>query len=189
MRRERALSTALIGAEFSRNRADGSSPRHTSPLVASFRTRISCDEGGLDVIEAWFRAQDSNLRFWGQSPASCLLDDPGSMVGPEGFEPSRSRVRAECASSCTTDPLVGREGLEPSSLGLKARCPPIERTSLSDAWRCFVSIVVFLPERTEGRPERPRGGLRGSVENAQECLRIAILPEMLSRFDLRAHVS
>ncbi len=25
----------------------------------------------------WFRAQDSNLRFWIQRPASCRLDDPG----------------------------------------------------------------------------------------------------------------
>jgi hypothetical protein len=96
------------------------------------------------MIEAWFRAQDSNLRFWVQSPASCLLDDPGSVVGPEGFEPSRSRVRAECASSCATDPLVGREGLEPSSLGLKARCSPVERASLSDAWRCFFSSSCSL---------------------------------------------
>jgi hypothetical protein len=26
---------------------------------------------------AWFRAQESNLRFWFQRPASCQLDDPG----------------------------------------------------------------------------------------------------------------
>jgi hypothetical protein len=26
---------------------------------------------------AWFRAQESNLRFWIQRPASCQLDDPG----------------------------------------------------------------------------------------------------------------
>lgn len=26
---------------------------------------------------AWFRAQESNLRFWVQRPASCQLDDPG----------------------------------------------------------------------------------------------------------------
>src|SRR5262245_22639955 len=97
------------------------------------------------MIEAWFRAQDSNLRFWVQSPASCLLDDPGSVVGPEGFEPSRSRVRAECASSCATDPLVGREGLEPSSLGLKARCPSVERASLSDGrWHVVSSSYSLL---------------------------------------------
>ena len=27
--------------------------------------------------EAWFRAQESNLCFWIQRPASCQLDDPG----------------------------------------------------------------------------------------------------------------
>jgi hypothetical protein len=29
---------------------------------------------------AWFRAQESNLRFWIQRPASCQLDDPGVTV-------------------------------------------------------------------------------------------------------------
>jgi hypothetical protein len=49
-------------------------------------------------------------------------------------------------------------------------------------------MVVFPPECTEGRLGRLRGGLRGGVENAQECLRIAIRPETLSRFDLWALV-
>lgn len=97
------------------------------------------------MIEAWFRAQDSNLRLWGQSPASCLLDDPGSVVGPEGFGPSPSWARAECASSCAIDPLMGRQGLEPSSLGTKARRPPVERASPSDGmWRVVSSSCSIL---------------------------------------------
>ena len=31
----------------------------------------------VDPCVAWFRAQESNLRFWIQRPASCQLDDPG----------------------------------------------------------------------------------------------------------------
>ena len=67
---------------------------------------------------AWFRAQESNLRFWIQRPVSCQLDDPGergrrgthvacdrderprsqgAAVGPEGIEPSPPRLRVECA--------------------------------------------------------------------------------------------
>lgn len=31
-----------------------------------------------EALPTWFRAQESNLRFWIQRPASCQLDDPGS---------------------------------------------------------------------------------------------------------------
>lgn len=49
------------------------------------------------MIEVWFRAQDSNLRSWVQSPVSCLLDDPGSVGGSGGIRTlavsGKSRVR------------------------------------------------------------------------------------------------
>ena len=55
-------------------------------------------------------------------------------VGPEGLEPSPTRLRGGSAHHYATDPsasfdAVGREGLEPSPLGLKARCSSIELAS------------------------------------------------------------
>ncbi len=94
------LTSQLIGAEFSMNRAPC---RRTSPFVAFLPNADLLRRGvGFD-FEAWFRAQDSNLRFWVQRPVSCRLDDPGmscdlrAAVGPEGFEPSPHRLRAEYA--------------------------------------------------------------------------------------------
>ena len=101
---------------------------------------------------AWFRAQESNLRFWIQRPASCQLDDPGvrratctrhTSPGRSGGNrtlttsiksrvrlPITLRTRADargCRASEGGDrheraDVVGREGVEPSSLGVKARC-------------------------------------------------------------------
>ena len=47
--------------------------------------RVRSERGSLATtsdleIEDWFRAQDSNLRSWVQSPVSFQLDDPGSMM-------------------------------------------------------------------------------------------------------------
>src|SRR5262249_24604269 len=50
---------------------------HVTPRRVPSERGPPATRANPDVIEAWFRAQDSNLRFWGQSPASCLLDAPG----------------------------------------------------------------------------------------------------------------
>jgi hypothetical protein len=95
--------------------------------VPRVRGRASCAKfsesegaGARDRAKPWFRAQDSNLCFWIQRPASCQLDDPGVSRGQRG---GRKTQRARGTTTrARRKQTVGREGLAPSSLGLKARC-------------------------------------------------------------------
>ena len=87
----------------------------------------------------WFRAQDSNLCFWIQRPASCQLDDPGerrgerprsqdAAVGPEGLEPSPPRLRVECACRLRYGPETTRTGSRPAREGgTRGSCTLIPR--------------------------------------------------------------
>jgi hypothetical protein len=100
----------------------------TSPFVAFAPNADLMRRRQPRPFEAWFRAQDSNLRCWVQSPVSCRLDDPGSNYEKPSWVrrdlnphfSGKSRVRFRYVTDPIRQPapeVVGRKGLEPSSLG------------------------------------------------------------------------
>lgn len=118
-----------------------------------------------------FRAQDSNLRFWVQRPVSCRLDDPGmscdlrAAVGPEGFEPSPHRLRAECApitprTRCLAPPRCRRRGTQGiRTLISRVKSPvPYRWANVPSCDRCcFRFIRVLLsPDASKATEEHPR---------------------------------
>jgi hypothetical protein len=118
---EYALVASVRAAAVSASPISFEAERRSGQLARTRRALAPSCQRARDLVRGpWFRAQDSNLSFWVQRPVSCQLDDPGAgdgvprahvavaasfdaAVGPEGIEPSPSRVRAGCASSCATD--------------------------------------------------------------------------------------
>ena len=183
------IARRLIDAEFSRNRAAARHRGTRQPSSRSFRTRISCDEGKPRGLRGLVPGAGFEPAFLGPEPS--VLPARRSRIdgGSGGIRTlavsGKSRVRFQLRYG----PARGTRGTRTLISRVKS---PVPSHWASVPQRCVAVlrfIVVFPPERTEGRPERPRGGLRGSIENARKCLRIAIRPDTLSRFDLWAHLS
>ena len=134
-----------------------------------------------------FRAQDSNLRFWVQRPVSCRLDDPGmscdlrAAVGPEGFEPSPHRLRAECApitprTRCLAPPRCRRRGTQGiRTLISRVKSPvPYRWANVPSCDRCcFRFIRVLLSQMRQRPPRSVLGGLCGCTGMTLSLLWVA----------------
>lgn len=71
------LTIRLRWNETARPRACSTSAPRTRTSLSGARFSESMGRARVSPRAAWFRAQESNLRFWIQRPASCQLDDPG----------------------------------------------------------------------------------------------------------------
>src|SRR4051794_27800491 len=76
-------------------------------------------------------------------PSRTALSESG-YVSPEGFEPSPSRVRTECAPATPQTRGVEREGIEPSLLGLKVRYLTIRSTFQVGYWEPMFSSLQHI---------------------------------------------
>jgi hypothetical protein len=111
---------------------------------------------------------------------SCRLDDPGmscdlrTVVGPEGFEPSPHRLRAECAPiTPRTRCLAPRRCRRRGTQGTRTLISQV-RSPVPDRWAnvpscgrcCFRFIHVLLSQMRQRPPRSVLGGLCGHGDDA-----------------------
>jgi hypothetical protein len=114
------LTIRLRWNETARPRACSTSAPRTRTSLSGARFSESMGRTQVSLRVAWFRAQESNLRFWIQRPASCQLDDPGV-------------TRAACEGHTSPGRSGGSRTLT-TSIKSRVRLPIALRTRADARW-------------------------------------------------------